>query len=155
MFHRHARIYIGFDCEDDEGNVHTIYGGELREVEFDPVRFESKTEANTMWGDLEEWAEATAANIATSEAEGYCGEGTFKAVNVDWNYTNEREWSDIPADIRANIVVMLERIKENLDNIDYVEIELIPQLDRYLSKNDLTRDDIRDIIAEVGLEDIL
>jgi hypothetical protein len=68
---------------------------------------------------------------------------------------DEKVTVEIPADIRANIVVLLERIRDNLDNIDYVENDLIPGLDKYLSEKGLTRGDIRDIIAEVGLENVI
>lgn len=156
VFYRHTKIYIGFDCEDDEGNVHTVYGGELREVEFDPVEFDSRSEAYSIWGGLEDWVETTAANIARSEAEAYCGDETFKATNVNWDYSDEREWGDIeiPSDVLGNIEVILREMKENIDNIDYVE-ELKSELDRLLERNDLTREDIRDLIEKRGLGDVL
>lgn len=147
VFYRHARIFIGFDCEDTDGNVHTVYGGDTREVEFDPVEFNNKREAYDIWGDLDDWADMTAANIAGSEAEAYCGDETFHATNVNWDYSDEREWGDIeiPADVLANIEVILMKIDENIDDVDYVQ-ELNNELDRILSRNDLTREDIKDLL---------
>lgn len=147
VFYRYAKIFIGFDCEDTDGNVHTVYGGDLREAEFDPVEFDNKREAYDIWGDLGDWAETTAANIARAEAEAYCGDETFKATNVNWDYSDEREWGDIeiPADVLANIEVILRKIDENIDDVDYVQ-ELNNELDRILSRNDLTREDIKDLL---------
>lgn len=147
VFYRHAKIFIGFDCEDDEGNVHTVYGGDTREVEFDPVEFDSRTETYSLWGDLVDWAETTAANIARAEAEAYCGDETFKATNVNWDYSDEREWGDIdiPSDVLANIEVILRKIDENIDDPDYVQ-ELNNELDRILDRYDLTREDISDLL---------
>lgn len=156
IFYRHARIFIGFDCEDDEGNVRPVYGGDMREVEFDPVEFDNRGEAYDIWGDLGDWAETTAANIARAEAEAYCGDETFKATNVNWDYSDEREWGDIeiPSDVLANIGVILRKINENRDDVDYIE-SLIEELDRLLERNDLTREDIRDLIEREGVDDIL
>lgn len=147
VFYRHAKIFIGFDCEDTDGNIHTVYGGDTREVEFDPVEFNNKREVYNTWGDLDDWADKMAENIAKSEAEAYCGEETFKATNVNWYYSDEREWGDIeiPADVLANIEVILMKIDENIDDVDYVQ-ELNNELDRILSRNDLTREDIKDLL---------
>lgn len=94
-FYRHAKIYIGFDCEDRDGKIHTVYGGDLREYEYDPVEFSDKDEAYTLGGNLEDWAESLAETVAKGEAESYCGDETFHAVNIDWKYENEREWEEI------------------------------------------------------------
>ena len=145
VFHRHARIYISFDCVDYDGNVHEVYGGDTRQMEFDPVDFANKRAAYDFWGDLHDWADDMGEKIAKAEAENYCGEETFKATNVNWLVDSEREWGDIPADVLGNIEVIIREMKENADNVDYV-IELNNELDKILSQNDLTREDIKDML---------
>lgn len=107
MFYRHARMYISFDCIDREGNEHVVYGGELREIDFEPLVYANKEEAYELTGTLQEWAETFAENAATTEAEGYCGDETFTATNINWDYQEEEEWSILPKRIQ--------------DRIDYIE----------------------------------
>lgn len=53
--------------------------------------------------------------------------------------------------VRANIEVILGYIKDNLDDKEYV-MKLKRQLDDLLRENNLTREDIRFLIAQEGLE---
>lgn len=58
---------------------------------------------------------------------------------------DEETVKGISSDVLANIEVILRKIKENADDIDYVQ-ELNNELDRILSRNDLTREDIKDLL---------
>lgn len=93
------------------------------------------------------------------ETELYTG-GSFKAKNIDgqpYNFRDEGDIEDIieiPSDVIGNIEVILREMKDNLDNVDYVD-ELKKELDRILSRNDLNREDIRDLIENRGLESVL
>lgn len=133
VFYRHAKIFIGFDCEDPEGKVRIIYGGEVREMVFEPVIFESRSEAYSIWGDPNNWADKMAENIAKAEAEGYCGNETFRAINIDWLYSDVKEWSDIPKFI-LNQIELIETIIKEVETVDEkiaLEEELIKLKERY------------------------
>lgn len=53
--------------------------------------------------------------------------------------------TDIPSDVLANIEVILRKIKENVDDPDYVQ-ELNNELDRILDRYGLDREDISDLL---------
>ncbi len=60
----------------------------------------------------------------------------------------------IGTDTKANITIILEQIKNNLSDIDYVT-KLISELDTQLLCNKLVRNDITDMIKNIDLENIL
>lgn len=77
--------------------------------------------------------------------------------DADWSNTTVDEriiGVTIPSEVMGNIEVILRKINENRDDVDYVQ-ELIKELDRILSRYGLTREDIRDLIEREGLGDIL
>lgn len=135
--------------------------------------YRDKEEAH-IGGTLEDWCERAANFKAIKAVSSFVGAdeptfgdvgtwldihdvngSTYSGCNIQWEVIKCYEPPEIPADIRANIEVMLRFIRDNLDNVDYITLQLIPELDTYLTRYGLTRNDIKDMIRYFGLENVL
>lgn len=107
---------------------------------------------NQIDGGLDEWIEEITQDLCDanwSRTNFEVGGGFIKGDNpceieiIYKKYTPPKP--RIPADVMGNIEVILRQIKENADNIDYIQ-ELNRELDIILSRNNLTRKDIEDML---------
>lgn len=125
--------------------------------------YTNRREAYRIGGSLDDWAERTANFKAVQAVSKFVGAdapvfgdpstwldvhsvsgSTYSGCNITWEVISSKE-PRIPSDVLANIEIILRKIKENIDDVDYVQ-ELNNELDRILSRNDLTREDISDLL---------
>lgn len=153
MITRNATIRAIWTCEDKKGSTFKLHYVNVN-IEQTYITKDPKEDDLLLWLDLR--ALPVIKKMCDRSCESLCDSCFCDDDSLDFILIEgPTQKVEIPAGLRANIVIMLERIKANLDNTDYVMFDLIPQLDKYLSEQKLTRDDIRDIIIEVGLEKVI
>jgi hypothetical protein len=113
---------------------------------------------NQIDGGLDEWIETLTKDLCDTNWErtnfevggGFIKGDDFCKIKV----TYKKYTPPIPSIVIGNIEVILSEMRKNADNVDYV-MELKKELDRLLTRNNLTRKDIEDLIKKEGLEDEL
>lgn len=108
--------------------------------------------------DLDDWANNAISIMLDEICEESCN-ALSPSVVCGYNriieiYDIEQTPPTIPPEVMGNVEVILRKINENRDDVEYVN-SLTEELDRILDRYRLDRDNIRDLIRSAGVEDIL
>lgn len=150
MWTRYAGATVTWKCISTRGYKSKIH---VVEISVTDTYRERPSE------DIGSWADRVGEEVASHMCKEAC-ESLSTSVFCDESSPDHTitegptQETDIPSDVLANIEVILRKINENRDDVDYVN-SLIGELDRILDRNDLSRDDIRDLIDREGVGDLL
>lgn len=143
MITRKAKIIAIWTCEDKKNSRWKMHYVNVNITQT----YETKRPKEDLNRWLDERAYAVVKKMCERSCESLCDSCFCDYSSIDYSIIEgpTEEGKVIPSDILANIQVILRKIKENIDDVDYVQ-ELNNELDRILSRNDLTRDDIKDML---------